>query len=124
VRISIEAAGFQAEAELADTPCARAIYEALPVEARANTWGEEIYFRIPVEEELDGTAVEVVEAGDLCYWPTGEAFCIFFGPTPASQAGEIRPASAVNLVGRLLGEARQFKKVPPGATIVLKKAAG
>jgi hypothetical protein len=128
VRISIEAAGLKeeaimAEAELADTPCAKAIYEALPMEARANTWGEEIYFRVPVQAALDATAAEVVQAGDLAYWPTGAAFCIFFGPTPASRGGEIRPASAVNVVGRLLAEPGRFKKVPPGATIVLKKAA-
>ncbi len=112
------------EAELADTPTGRAIWEALPLTARANTWGDEIYFRVPVEMELDETAAEVVEVGDLGYWPTGAAFCIFFGPTPASRGGEVRPASAVSVVGRVLGEARQFKKVPPGATIVLKRTAG
>ena len=123
MKIRIEAAGVAAEAELADTPCGRAIYDALPLEARANTWGDEVYFRIPVEEPLDETAAEVVQVGDLGYWPTGCAFCIFFGPTPASRGGEIRPASAVNVVGRVLGEAREFKKVPPGAKILLTKAA-
>lgn len=124
MRIRIQAAGVTLEAELADTACAKAIYEALPLEARVNTWGDEIYFRIPVEEPLDGTAAEVVAVGDLGYWPVGCAFCIFFGPTPASRGGEIRPASAVNLVGKVLGEAREFKKVPAGATITLTKAAG
>lgn len=124
MRLRIEAAGISQEAELADTACARKIFEALPVEARANTWGDEIYFRIPVEEELDDTATEVVQVGDLGYWPAGAAFCIFFGPTPASTGDEIRPASAVNLVGKVSGDAREFKKVPPGATIALKKAAG
>jgi hypothetical protein len=123
VRIRIEAAGVAQEARLADTPCARAIFAALPITARANTWGDEIYFAIPVEEGLDATAAEVVEAGDLGYWPTGRAFCIFFGPTPASTGAEIRPASAVNVVGRLKGEAREFKKVPPGATIAMTRAA-
>ncbi len=124
MRLLIEAAGVRQEAEVTDTDCARQIFEALPIEARANTWGDEIYFRIPVEAELDGTAAEVVQVGDLGYWPAGAAFCIFFGPTPASSGDEIRPASAVNLVGRLSGEAREFKKVPTGATILLKKAAG
>lgn len=123
MRIRIQAAGVTAEAELADTNCARAIHEALPIEARANTWGDEIYFRIPVEEPLDDTAAEVVEVGDLGYWPTGCAFCIFFGPTPASRGGEIRPASAVNLIGRVSGDAREFKKVPAGATILLTRVA-
>ena len=83
----------------------------LPLETGFNTWGEEIYFEIPVTAELDDTAKDVVEIGDLGYWPTGKAFCIFFGQTPISEPGKIKPASAVNIIGRVLGDATEFKKV-------------
>ena len=109
------------EAELADTKTARAVYEVLPVEASAMTWGDEIYFEIPVSEGLDETARELVEMGDLGYWPTGRAFCIFFGPTPISGPGEIRPASEVNILGRVLGEAALFKKVRTGDEVRLSR---
>ncbi|MGR3175930.1 MAG: cyclophilin-like family protein [Candidatus Scalindua sp.] len=86
-----------------------------------NTWGEEIYFEIPVKSVLDDTAKEVVGKGDLGYWPTGKAFCIFFGPTPASQGDEIRPASAVNIVGRVEGDVEMFKSVRDGTNIKLER---
>jgi hypothetical protein len=86
-----------------------------------NTWGDEIYFKIPVTSALDETAREVVEKGDLGYWPTGRAFCIFFGPTPASQGDEIRPASAVNIVGKVEGDTDLFKRVRDGENIKLER---
>jgi len=89
------------EGELNETPTAALIWDALPIEGEVNLWGEEIYFSIPVEAELEDTAKDVVERGDLGYWPPGHAFCIFFGPTPMSQADEIRPASPVNIVGKI-----------------------
>ncbi len=119
-RIRITAGAVSAPAELVDSPAGRAIAAALPIRAEANTWGDEIYFPIPVEEKLDETAAEVVEVGDLGYWPTGKAFCIFFGPTPASRGNEIRPASAVNLVGRVLGDARRFKTVADGEPVEIE----
>lgn len=118
-RIVIRAGSVTLQAELGAGPTARAIRAALPLTATANTWGDEIYFAIPVHESLDDTAAEVVEVGDLGYWPRGNAFCIFFGPTPASRGDEIRPASAVNLVGRVLGDARAFKAVKDGDTVEL-----
>lgn len=124
MEILIEAGEIVAEAELDDTPTARAVYEALPLEASAMTWGDEIYFEIPVVEDLDDTAREVVEMGDLGYWPTGRAFCIFFGPTPMSGPGEIRPASAVNMIGRVRGPADRFKGVGAGAVIRLSRVDG
>ena len=96
-RITIKAGQVSATAVLHQTPAAEAIWRALPIEARANTWGDEIYFSIPVKADLEKDAKEVVESGDLGYWPPGTAFCIFFGPTPASRGNEIRPASAVNI---------------------------
>jgi hypothetical protein len=119
MRIAIKAHNVNMQAELADTPAARAIFDKLPIESTVNTWGDEIYFSIPVDLELDDTASEVVEMGELGYWPTGKAFCIFFGATPISGPGEIRPASAVNRIGRVLGEPAAFKEVPGGTPITL-----
>ena len=108
------------EAELNDTHTAQQIAAALPIRTNFNTWGDEIYFAIPVDTPLDDSAREVVEMGDLGYWPPGKAFCIFFGQTPMSQPGEIRPASAVNVVGRVLGDATQFKAAMQAREIVLE----
>lgn len=113
---------LEVAAELAATPTAQAIAQALPLAARVNTWGEEIYFSIPVTAELDDTAQEVVAPGDLGYWPTGRALCLFFGPTPISGPGEIRPASAVNLVGRLLPPYDRLREVTDGLIIKVVKA--
>jgi uncharacterized protein len=99
------------EAELHDTPTGQQIAGALPIHTSFNTWGDEIYFAIPITSELDDNAREVVELGDLGYWPPGKALCIFFGQTPMSRPGEIRPASAVNIVGKVKGDASQFKQV-------------
>jgi hypothetical protein len=108
------------EAELNNTPTARKIAEALPISALFNTWGDEIYFPIPVTAELDDHAREVVAVGDLGYWPPGKAFCIFFGQTPMSRPGEIRPASAVNIVGQVKGDATQFKQVMRERLVILE----
>ena len=98
--IKITAGSVVASAELNDSKTADAIWDALPITARGNTWGDEIYFGIPVSVgEENGK--EVVEMGDIAYWPPGSAFCIFFGPTPASDGDEIRPASPVNIIGRV-----------------------
>jgi len=119
-RIRIHAGTVSMPAELNDSPTAAAIYSTLPLEAAAQTWGDEIYFPIPVEQRLDDTAAEIVAVGDLGYWPTGRAFCIFFGPTPASRGDEIRPASAVNLVGRVLADAKAFRAVRDGDLVRLE----
>jgi hypothetical protein len=108
------------EAELNDTPTAKKIAEVLPLKTSFNTWGDEIYFAIPVEADLDQNAREEVEMGDLGYWPQGNAFCIFFGPTPMSTEGKIIPASAVNIIGRVKGDATMFKKVMGENQVVLE----
>jgi hypothetical protein len=118
--IRITAGAVAAEAELDDTGSGRAILEALPIEARAETWGDEIYFGIPVKARPESPR-ETVELGDLGYWPPGSAFCIFFGPTPVSRGDEIRPASAVNVVGRVTGDARVFKKVRAGTRVRIER---
>lgn len=119
-RIRIHAGNLSVIAELNDSPTAGAIHAALPMEALASTWGDEIYFRIPVAQELEDTAVEVVTVGDLAYWPTGRAFCIFFGPTPAGRGEEIRPASPVNLVGKVVEDARVFRAIDDGELVRLE----
>jgi len=114
--IRITAGAVTLDAELNDSKSAAAIAAALPLEAKAQTWGDEIYFDIGLA--LAGESPqEVVELGDLGYWPPGQAFCIFFGPTPMSRGDEIRPASAVNVVGRVAGDARAFKRVRAGSRV-------
>jgi hypothetical protein len=102
---------------LNDSHTAALIWKALPIKGQANLWGDEIYFSIPVEADLDSMARDVVERGDLGYWPQGRALCIFFGPTPVSEGDEIRPASAVNLVGKVKGDLRIFRRVREGMIV-------
>jgi len=111
MRIAIRIGTLSMEAELNETPTAKKIAAALPLRTSFNTWGDEIYFAIPVDADLDDSAQNVVEVGDLGYWPPGKAWCIFFGQTPMSQPGKIMPASSVNVIGKVLGDATQFKTV-------------
>ncbi len=120
-KIKILVEGLNVEAELNSSKTAQLIWEALPIEAKVNTWGEEIYFGISVKTGLEPGAREVVSAGDLGYWPTGHAFCIFFGPTPASHGNEIRAASAVNVIGKVSGDPKVFLKVKDGVKIRIEK---
>lgn len=117
VKVRFVAGEVQVEGELHDTATAQAIAAALPLEATVHTWGDEIYFTIPVRTSLDETAREVVEIGDIGYWPRGPALCLFFGPTPISGPGEIRPASAVNIVGRIFGDIQRLHEVSEGIII-------
>ena len=119
-RIRIVAGAVSADAELNDSATASAIGKALPLEARAQTWGDEIYFDIGLALPPE-TPRELAELGDLGYWPPGQAFCIFFGPTPMSRGHEIRPASPVNVVGRIAGDPKIFKSVRGGATVKLQR---
>ena len=119
--IRIVAGKVEAEAMLNEGPTATAIWEALPITAKASTWGDEIYFSIPVKADPEPGAQEVVALGDLGYWPPGSAFCIFFGRTPASQGEEIRAASALNVVGQVRGDPTVFKKVSSGARVEITR---
>ena len=123
MNIRIRIGQLTMEAQLHDTPTAQKIARALPIHASFNTWGDEIYFAISVTSELDENAREVVELGDLGYWPPGKAFCIFFGQTPMSRPGEIRPASAVNIVGKVIGDAAQFKQVMHERQVILEPSS-
>lgn len=107
--IAIRVGSLELKGVLNDTPTGRKIAGVLPLKSTFNTWGDEIYFPIPVEADLEKTAREEVEMGDLGYWPAGNAFCIFFGPTPMSREGKIIPASAVNIIGKVLDDAALLK---------------
>jgi hypothetical protein len=118
--IKITAGNVEAVAELNDSQAANAVWEALPIRARANIWGDEIYFGIPVHVGEENPQA-VVNEGDIGYWPPGHAFCIFFGPTPASIGSEIRPASPVNVIGKVKGDAKVFKSVGSGEQVVIER---
>ena len=119
-RIRIKTGTISIEAELNDTLTAQTIWDALPIKSQCNIWGNEIYFSIPVSLDSDN-AHEVVEMGDLGYWPPGAAFCIFFGTTPMSRGEEIRPASAVNVFGRIIGDTEVLKKAATGMEVTVEK---
>lgn len=115
--IEVTVGDIALEAELFDTPAARDLRYLLPLESGCNTWGDEFYFKVDVSRELDDSAAGVVHVGDIGYWPTGNAVAIFFGPTPMSTGDEPVPASAVNLIGRISGDARRLKTVMDNGTI-------
>ena len=120
--IRITAGSVSAQAELNDSRTAATIWDALPIEAKGETWGDEIYFDIGLTAAPESPK-DVVAMGELGYWPPGRAFCIFFGPTPMSRGEEIRPASAVNLVGRIVGDPKVFKTVRAGSRVTLRRAS-
>ena len=117
--ILIKVGQIEVVAELNDTNTAQSIWEALPIKAHVNLWGDEVYCSIPLSLELE-TGQELVNVGDLGYWPQGNAFCIFFGPTPMSRGDEIRPASQVTVFGKVIGDATVFKQVASGTEITIK----
>ncbi len=119
--IKISTGGVEVTALLNDSRTADLVWAELPIEASGSTWGDEIYFRTPVQAEEDD-AREVVEMGDLGYWPPGQAFCLFFGPTPASSGDEIRPASPVNVLGRIEGDPTVLREVRAGERVVVERA--
>ena len=120
-KIKITVKDFTLDAELFDSPCAKAIAEALPIVTEPNEWGDEFYFEIPVAASLDDTATTSVKAGDIGYWPPGNALAIFFGPTPMSKGIDPVPASAVNLVGRINGDAAILKQAKGAAEIRIER---
>ncbi|MBU6152103.1 MAG: hypothetical protein KGR25_11680 [Chloroflexi bacterium] len=119
--IRITAGNVTMDATLNETATASEIWNALPITARANIWGDEIYFAIPVHRDEEN-AKATVGLGDLGYWPPGNAFCIFYGPTPMSRGDEIRPASPVNIVGKVVGDAKAFKQVSSGTKVTITEA--
>ena len=120
-KITVTAGSVLVTATLNDSSTAEALWNALPLEASANTWGDEIYFRITVQADEEDGASDVVDMGALAYWPPGQALCLFFGPTPASRGDEIRAASAVNVIGSIEGDATVLKHVESGARVVVSR---
>ncbi len=121
-KIKITSGNVSLTATLNDSPTATQIWEALPIIGRVQTWGDEIYFPIPVSASNDDTAAEVVEKGAIAYWPPGNALCLFWGPTPASRGDEIRPASAVNVCGMIEGDPAELSSAPYGGEIRIERA--
>ena len=119
--MNITAGGVSVAVALNDTPTADAVWDALPFSASASVWGDEIYFRAPVQDDERG-AVPVVEMGDAAFWPPGQAVCLFFGPNPISVGDEIRPASPVNPIGKIEGDPAALKAVRAGAGVSVERA--
>jgi hypothetical protein len=120
--ITISTGNIRLEAELDETPAADAVWNTLPYEAPGSVWGDELYFRIPEELDLDPeNGQDMVEAGDLGYWPVGNAFCIFYGPTPASTDERPRPASPVTVFGKVIGDADGLSEVRAGVMVFVRR---
>ena len=122
--IMVTAGDVSVTAALNDSRMADLLWDALPLEASASTWGDEIYFRIAVKADEEDDASDVVEMGAVAYWPPGQALCLFFGRTPASRGDEIRAASAVNSLGAIDGDATVLKQVRSGARVTVERIEG
>ena len=120
-KIIISTEKLRMEAILAEGSSADIFWNTLPITGRANTWGDEIYFNVNLQIPLDDNASDIVESGDIAFWPPGSAFCIFFGRTPASLGDEVRAASAVNVLGKIDGDEREFRSVPSGEEVRLEQ---
>ena len=121
-RIRIRAGTVTVSATLDDSSTADAVWEALPITGQVQTWGDEIYFPIPVEAAEAPDARATVDKGAVAYWPPGSALCLFWGPTPMSRGDEIRPASPVNVLGAIEGDPTVLGRAPHGAEIVVERA--
>ena len=116
-RIRFDFGTLSLDAELLDTPTARAIAAALPISSSALTWGEEVYFEIPVQVAREKTARAIVTPGEIAYWPDGPAIAIGFGRTPISQGNETRLASPCNVFARALGDVKTIAAVKAGTKV-------
>jgi hypothetical protein len=121
-RISIAWGSSLLEAELHDTPTARAVLAALPLEALASTWGDEVYFEVPVSARLEADARQVVDPGTVCFWVEGNSLALPFGPTPISEGKECRLVTEVNVLGKILGDPQLLKSVKDGTRVRVARA--
>ena len=119
--ITITVGNLTIDAILNDTEMANSIWDSLPISGSANVWGDEIYFSIPVDATEDSNASDLVSSGDIAFWPPGSAICLFFGETPISAPGDIRPASPTNIMGKINGDLDKLKSVSGGAELKVKK---
>ena len=122
-RIRFDFGALSLEAELLDTPTAKAVLAALPVTASVLTWGEEVYFDVPVTMAREPQARDVVTTGEIAYWPDGPAIAIGFGRTPISRSSETRLASPCNVFARALGDVKALKAVKAGTRVHVTKVA-
>lgn len=120
-RIRITVGGVQLEAELKGTKTAGEVYAALPVDAPINTWGEEFYFKLAGVKDYRETATNQVKVGDVAYWGAGQVLAIFFGRTPMSMGPDPVPADRVNVIGKIVGDATQFRRVMEAPTIRVER---
>jgi len=120
-KIRVSAGVVAGHATLNDTEAAAAVWDSLPLEFRVQTWGDELYGTVPLDLKLE-MPQEVVLSGDLAYWPPGHAFCVFFGPTPASEGDEPRAASAVTVFGHVEGDPTVFRSVKGGTKVRVERA--
>jgi uncharacterized protein len=123
MRVRISWADDELTAELADTPTTAALKKVLPVEGSANTWGEEVYFSIPVSVDLEPDARQVVDPGTVCFWVDGGALALPFGPTPISSGDECRLASACNILGVIDGDPQRLKSIEGGDKVRVEQAS-
>ena len=122
MRLRISAGRLALEAELRDTPTTKALAEALPFEATAQTWGEEVYFTTPVTAKLEPDARQVVEAGTVCFWTEGDALALPYGRTPISTDERPKLAARCNVLGQLVGDAHALAGIKSGQKIRVERA--
>jgi len=122
VKLRIEAGNVDLTVNLLDTPTAKAIADAVPFEARAQTWGEEVYFTTPVSARLEPDARQIVEPGTVCFWTEGDALALPYGRTPMSTDSRPRLANPCNLVGTLVGDPKALSRIKAGEKITVSKA--
>ncbi len=116
-RLRIDAGAVAFEIELGDTPTARALVAAAPFEARAQTWGEEVYFSTPVSARLEPGAQQVVEPGTVCFWTEGDALALPWGRTPISTDDKPKLANPCSVLGKVAGDFLVLKKIKSGTKL-------